>query len=247
MEKRVCLITGASRGIGKSIIDSLIDYKGHLVVIGTATTDSGVDSINLHIKSLGLEGKGLKLDVLSEDSIDQMFSYLTENKLKPDILINNAGITRDNLILRMSKLQWDQVMMANCNFVFRICQFASKHMLKKRWGRIVNISSVVALTGNAGQANYTSSKAAVIAFTKSIAQELASRNITANCVCPGFIDTDMSRILTDDQKKAILSKIPMSRMGDPKEVAYAVSVLLDERSSYITGSTIHVNGGLVML
>jgi len=247
VNRKTCLVTGASRGIGQAILYELkmLDYP--VYVIGTATSKQGLEKIKKSIHSAGLEGEACILDLLSNDSIEAFLATLDEKKLVVDILVNNAGITRDNLLLRMQDTQWMDVMQANLHATFKLCRYVVKKMMKKRWGRIVNMSSVVGVTGNPGQANYTAAKAGMIAFTKSLASEFATRNITANCVCPGFIQTDMTASLDEGQVKAIMDNIPMQRMGDPEEIAHAVCFLLNKKAGYITGSTIHINGGLVML
>ena len=246
-KRKVCVLTGASRGIGRAICAQLKSLPYPVTVIGTATGEKGLASIRESLQEHGLDGDACQLNLLDHESIDRFLQTLDERGWGPDILINNAGLPQDNLLLRMKDDQWHQVMQANLHATFTLSRYAVKKMMKKKWGRIVNISSVVGLTGNPGQANYTAAKAAVIAFTKSLAAEFASRNITANCVCPGFIETDMTNKLEDKQKRAILEKVPMGRMGSGAEVASAVKYLLTTDASYITGSTLHVNGGLVML
>lgn len=237
LEKKVALVTGASRGIGRAIAQLLAE-KG-LTVVGTATSAAGVAAINEF-------AIGLELDVTNQASIDNMLNIMTERVGAPLILVNNAGITADNLFMRMKDEEWDNVISANLSSVFRMSRACIKPMLKARWGRIVNISSVVAMTGNAGQANYAAAKAGTIALTKSIAQEVASRGITVNAVAPGFIETDMTKGLTAEQQNQILQQIPMARMGQGMDIALAVQFLLSDGASYITGETIHVNGGMLM-
>ncbi|MEC8063599.1 MAG: 3-oxoacyl-[acyl-carrier-protein] reductase [Pseudomonadota bacterium] len=245
--KKICLITGASRGIGKGIVTALQKLDYPVYVVATATSAPGLQSIQDTLNDSHLEGEARQLDLLDSDSIANLLEYLDRKKLALDILINNAGITRDNLLLRMQESQWHEVMQANLHASFKLCRYAVKKMMKKRWGRIVNISSVVGITGNPGQANYAAAKAGMIAFTKSLATEFATRNITANCICPGFIETDMTKVLDDKQKQAILQNVPMQRMGTVEDIAHTVNFLLHEHASYMTGATLHVNGGLVML
>ena len=244
---KICLITGASRGIGKAILAALKEVGYPVYVIGTATSEPGLRAIEASLAEHKLDGEARTLDLLKSESMDELMTNLRDDEKMPDILINNAGITKDNLLLRMQDTQWDQVMQANLTSSFKLCRAVVKKMMKQRWGRIVNISSVVGVTGNPGQANYAAAKAGMIAFTKSLASEFATRQITANCVCPGFIETDMTSRLTDQQKKAILDNIPLQRMGSVTEVAHSVIFLCQKQAAYITGSTLHVNGGLVML
>ncbi len=249
MEKdaKICVLTGASRGIGQGICAQLKQLPYPVFVVATATGEEGLARIRDTLATLGLQGEACQLNLLEEASIARFLATLDERKWAPDILINNAGLTKDNLLLRMQDEQWHAVMQANLHATFTLCRYAVKKMMKKKWGRIVNLSSVVGVTGNPGQANYTAAKAGVIAFTKSMAAEFASRNITANCICPGFIETDMTAKLDEKQKQAVLEKVPMRRMGSVTEVASAIRYLLSPEAGYITGSTIHVNGGLVML
>jgi len=238
---KVALVTGASRGIGKAIAEQLAALGA--TVVGTATSESGADAISNY---LGDAGKGMCLNVTEADDIAATLSAITEQFGSIDILINNAGITRDNLLMRMKDDEWDDIMHTNLKSVFTLSKAVMRGMMKKKNGRIVSIGSVVGSTGNAGQSNYAAAKAAVIGFSKSMAREIASRGITVNVVAPGFIDTDMTRGLTDDQKSAIFKDIPANRLGDPKEVAAAVAFLCSESAAYITGETIHVNGGMFM-
>lgn len=237
LEKKVVLVTGASRGIGRAIAQLLAE-KG-FTVVGTATSPAGAAAINEF-------AIGLELDVTSQESVDNMLNIMTERVGAPLILINNAGITADNLFMRMKDEEWDSVINANLSSVFRLMRTCIRPMLKARWGRIVNISSVVAFTGNAGQANYSAAKAGMIGLTKSIAQEVASRGITVNAVAPGFIETDMTKGLPPEQQEKLLQQIPMARMGQAMDIASAVHFLISEGASYITGETIHVNGGMLM-
>lgn len=237
LEKKIALVTGASRGIGRAIAELLVENG--LIVVGTATSAAGVATINEY-------AIGLELDVTSQESIDNMLAIMTERVGAPSILVNNAGITADNLFMRMKDEEWDSVVNANLSSVFKMTRACIRPMLKARWGRIVNLSSVVAFTGNAGQANYSAAKAGMIGLTKSIAQEVASRGITVNAVAPGFIETDMTKGLLPEQQEKLLQHIPMARMGQSKDIALAVQFLISEGASYITGETIHVNGGMLM-
>lgn len=238
---KVALVTGASRGIGKAIAQQLVAQGA--TVIGTATSDGGAQAISEY---LGNSGKGMTLNVTDDASITKVLADITESYGSPDILINNAGITRDNLIMRMKETEWDDILQTNLTSVFKLSKAVMRGMMKKKHGRIVSIGSVVGSTGNGGQANYAAAKAAVIGFSKSMAREIASRGITVNVVAPGFIDTDMTRNLTDEQKQAIFSDIPASRLGQAEEVAAAVGFLCSDSAAYITGETLHVNGGMHM-
>ncbi|RIZ66060.1 MAG: 3-oxoacyl-ACP reductase FabG, partial [Methylococcales bacterium] len=237
MTKQIALITGASRGIGQAIAERLADDG--FFVIGTATTDTGAESISAY---LGENGKGMKLDVSDSESVATVIKTINDDFGAPFVLVNNAGITRDNLLMRMKDDEWDDIINTNLSSVFRMSKAVLRGMMKLKTGRIINISSVVGSTGNAGQANYAAAKAGMIGFTKSMAKEVGSRNITVNTVAPGFIDTDMTRELNDDVKNALLSSIPLSRLGEAKEIAHAVAFLASSGASYITGETLHVNG-----
>ncbi|WAK00295.1 3-oxoacyl-ACP reductase FabG [Methylobacter sp. YRD-M1] len=241
MTKQVALVTGASRGIGRAIAERLAEDG--FFVVGTATSDSGADSISAY---LGENGKGLKLDVADPESIDEVVKTVTDEHGAPTVLVNNAGITRDNLLMRMKDEDWNDIINTNLTSVFRMSKAVLRGMMKAKTGRIINISSVVGATGNAGQANYAAAKAGMIGFAKSMAKEVGSRNITINTVAPGFIDTDMTKELGEDVKNALLTSIPLSRLGEAKEIAHAVSFLASEGAAYITGETIHVNGGMFM-
>jgi 3-oxoacyl-[acyl-carrier protein] reductase len=241
MTKQIALITGASRGIGRAIAERLADDG--FFVIGTATSDTGADSISAY---LGENGKGMKLDVSDSESVSSVIKTINDDFGAPTVLVNNAGITRDNLLMRMKDDEWDDIINTNLTSVFRMSKAVLRGMMKVKTGRIINISSVVGSTGNAGQANYAAAKAGMIGFTKSMAKEVGSRNITVNTVAPGFIDTDMTRELNDDVKNALLSSIPLSRLGEAKEIAHAVAFLASSGASYITGETLHVNGGMFM-
>jgi 3-oxoacyl-[acyl-carrier protein] reductase len=241
MTKQIALVTGASRGIGKAIAEKL--SEDGFFVVGTATSDTGADSISAY---LGDNGKGLKLDVADSDSITAVIKTINDDFGVPTVLVNNAGITRDNLLMRMKDDEWDDIIKTNLTSVFRMSKAVLRGMMKVKSGRIINISSVVGFTGNAGQANYAAAKAGMIGFAKSMAKEVGSRNITINTVAPGFIDTDMTRELSDEIKDALLSSIPLNRLGKGKEIAHAVAFLASAGAGYITGETIHVNGGMFM-
>ena len=239
MQEQTVLITGASRGIGLEIALFLrnLGYR----VIGTSTNSGGVQLID---QALGSGGKGIEMRIDNDESVVQAFSKLEELEESPCILINNAGMTADNLIMRMSSEEWSSVIDTNVNGLYRVTKPLVRQMMKNRWGRIVNISSVVARMGSPGQTNYVASKSAIEGFTKSLALELASRNITVNALAPGFIETDMTSVLDDDQKEKIMEKIPLGRMGQAKEVAAAVAFLISDDAAYITGQTLQINGGL---
>jgi 3-oxoacyl-[acyl-carrier protein] reductase len=244
LENEVALVTGASRGIGHAI--ALAVGGAGARVIGTATTDEGAANFGAELTSRGYRGRGARLDAGDPASIDALMAELDAAGESPTILINNAAITRDTLLLRMKPEDWDAVITTNLTAVFRLCKACVRRMMKERRGRIVNLTSVVGLTGNAGQANYAAAKAGLLGFTKSLAKELATRNITVNAVAPGFIDTDMTRVLSEEQRTALLTQIPMGRLGTPEDVAAAVLFLVSPQASYITGDTLHVNGGMFM-
>ncbi|TAN70967.1 MAG: 3-oxoacyl-ACP reductase FabG [Methylobacter sp.] len=239
--KQVALVTGASRGIGRAIAERLA--RDGFLVIGTATTDNGADLISGY---LGEQGKGLKLDVANSESIAEVMKIVNDEFGAPTVLVNNAGITRDNLLMRMKDEEWDEIINTNLTSVFRMSKAVLRGMMKAKTGRIINISSVVGSTGNAGQANYAAAKAGMVGFAKSMAKEVGSRNITINTVSPGFIDTDMTKELGDDIKNSLLASIPLSRLGKADEIAHAVSFLASDGAAYITGENIHVNGGMFM-
>jgi 3-oxoacyl-[acyl-carrier protein] reductase len=241
MTKQIALVTGASRGIGRAIAERLAEDG--FFVLGTATSESGAAAISDY---LGENGKGLTLDVSNSESIESVMKSITDEFGTPHVLVNNAGITRDNLLMRMKDDEWNDIILTNLTSVFRMSKAVLRGMMKAKTGRIINISSVVGSTGNAGQANYAAAKAGMIGFTKSMAKEVGSRNITVNTVAPGFIDTDMTKELSDDIKNHLLSAIPLARLGNVKEIAHAVSFLASDRASYITGETLHVNGGMFM-
>jgi len=239
---RVALVTGATRGIGKAIAQELA-RAGH-TVIGTATSDAGAATITSDLSEWG--GQGIRLDVSDSESVKAAITEIAEHHGAPTILINNAGITRDNLMMRMKDDEWADVIGTNLNPLFTVSKACLRGMTKARWGRIINISSVVGQMGNAGQANYAASKAGAEGMSRAMAKELGSRAITVNCVAPGFIDTDMTKVLTDDQKSLMLGQIPLGRLGDPEEIAKVVAFLASDSGAYITGETIHVNGGMYM-
>lgn len=241
MTKQIALVTGASRGIGRAIAEKLAD-QGYFVV-GTATTEHGAEAISSYLTE---QGTGLKLDVADPQSVTQIVKLINDEYGAPTILVNNAGITRDNLLLRMKDEEWDDIINTNLTSIFRMSKALLRGMMKAKTGRIINISSVVGSTGNAGQANYAAAKSGMIGFTKSMAKEVGSRNITVNCVAPGFIDTDMTREMPEDNKNALLASIPLGRLGDANEIAHAVTFLASAGAAYITGETIHVNGGMFM-
>jgi 3-oxoacyl-[acyl-carrier protein] reductase len=241
MPKQVALVTGASRGIGRAIAERLADDG--FFVVGTATTENGAQAISAY---LGENGKGLKLDVADAESVAEVTKIVTDDYGTPAVLVNNAGITRDNLLMRMKDEEWDSIISTNLTSVYRMSKAVLRGMMKAKTGRIINISSVVGSTGNAGQANYAAAKAGIVGFTKSMAKEVGSRNITVNTVAPGFIDTDMTKELSEDIKQTLLSSIPLGRLGAPEEIAHAVSFLASPNAGYITGETLHVNGGMYM-
>ena len=243
--KKVALVTGASRGIGQAI--ALEMAKKGFYVIGTATSEKGAEKITQFIQETNGHGEGIVLNIKDNDAIEHMIDHLAERGLAPQILINNAGITADNLLLRMSDEEWSDVIDTNLTGVFRITRACLKNMFRARWGRIVNVSSVVGCIGNSGQVNYSATKAGVIAFAKSLAQEMASRGITVNTVAPGFIQTDMTDVLPDMVKDELMKRIPMKRLGQPEDIAKAVAFLVSDDANYITGQTIHVNGGMYMV
>lgn len=244
LENEIVLVSGASRGIGQAIALDL-GSKG-AYIYGTATSEKGAENISKYMKDNGIEGKGLVMNVTDEDSISGVIKTIAEDKGAISILVNNAGITRDNLLMRMKTDEWEDIMTTNLSSVFRLSKAVLRGMMKARKGRIISIASVVGVSGNAGQTNYSAAKAGVIGFSKSLAQEVGSRGITVNVVAPGFIDTDMTKALPDEQKDALLSKVPLGRLGDAQEIANAVTFLASKSASYITGETIHVNGGMYM-
>jgi 3-oxoacyl-[acyl-carrier protein] reductase len=240
----VALVTGATRGIGRAIASALA--RQGAIVIGTATTDEGARAIGGHLSNAGHAGAGRRLDVTDADACDALLAAIEREFGAVTILVNNAGVTRDNLLLRMKDEEWDAIMATNLKPAFRLAKAVLRGMMKARHGRIIQIGSVVGASGNAGQANYAAAKAALVGFTKSLAQEVGSRNITVNCVAPGFIDTDMTKALPDAQRDALLARIPLGRLGSPEDIAEAVAFLASPRAAYITGATLHVNGGMYM-
>tara|TARA_B100000795_G_scaffold1545_1_gene1063 strand:+ start:1191 stop:1940 length:750 start_codon:yes stop_codon:yes gene_type:complete len=242
---KVALVTGASRGIGASIALALA--KNNTLVIGTATSDKGVKAIEENFKLNDQKGIGLVLDVNDSKSIESLIKHVEGNYGNISILVNNAGITKDNLLMKMKDEEWDQVMNTNLKSVFKLSKSVIRKMMKNRYGRIINISSVVGHSGNAGQTNYTAAKAGMSGFTKSLAQEVGSRGITVNCVAPGFIDTEMTRSMPEEYKNQLISKIPLGKLGSPNDIANAVAFLASENASYITGETLHINGGMLMI
>jgi len=243
-ESSVALVTGASRGIGRAIVEAL-GKQGHTIV-GTATTEQGAESISEYLIAAGVSGKGMAADVGSDESVSALIASVTEEFGAPTVLVNNAGITRDNLLMRMKTDEWEAVLNTNLTSMYRVCKACLKGMTKARKGRIVNISSVVGSSGNAGQTNYSASKAGIEGFTRSLAKEIGSRGITVNAVAPGFIDTDMTKELPEAQTEILLSQIPLGRLGQPEEIAAVVAFLASESGAYITGETVHVNGGMFM-
>ena len=240
----LALVTGASRNIGHAIALALGAAGAR--VVGTATTAEGAAALTETFKAKGIQGRGAVLDVSKAESIDALLAGMEGAEGLPSILVNNAGITRDNLLLRMKAEDWDAVLATNLTSVFRLSKACVKKMMKDRRGRIVNITSIVGVTGNAGQVNYSAAKAGLLGFTKSLAKEVASRNITVNAVAPGFIDTDMTRALNEDQRSALQAQIPLGRLGSSEDIAAAVLFLVSPGGSYITGETLHVNGGMYM-
>ena len=244
LENEIALITGASRGIGKAIALEL--GRQGATVVGTATSEQGAQAISDYLKESGVKGMGVALNVTSQASIDAALKATTAEFGAPSILVNNAGITRDNLLMRMKDDEWEDIMNTNLGSVFRMSKACLRGMMKARKGRVINIASVVGETGNAGQTNYSAAKAGIFGFTKSMAREVASRGITVNAVAPGFIDTDMTKGLPDEQKTALLAGIPLNRLGRPEEIAAAVAFLASPGAAYITGFTLDVNGGMYM-
>lgn len=239
---KFALVTGASRGIGQAIALDLA--KNGLVVIGTATSENGVNNINQFAKDNGVQIEGRVLNLTDKDSIENLMTSLADEQKLPGILVNNAGITKDNLLLRMDDEEWYQVIETNLNAVFRLTRACIKSMFRQRFGRIINIGSVVGSMGNSGQVNYTAAKAGIIGFSKSLSQEIGSRGITVNVVAPGFIDTDMTRGLPDMVKDEMLKRIPLRSFGKPEDIADLVTFLASQRAKYITGQVLHVNGGM---
>jgi 3-oxoacyl-[acyl-carrier protein] reductase len=241
---RVALVTGASRSIGAGIAEALA--RQGAIVVGTATSEQGATAISAKLASLGSKGRGAVLDVANDASVEALLADIGAREGAPAILVNNAGITRDNLLMRMKTDEWDAVLSTNLSSLYRLCKGCLRGMTKARYGRIVNIGSIVGLSGNPGQTNYAAAKAGVIGFTKSLAGEIASRNITVNVVAPGFIDTDMTRALDEKQVQMLRERIPLARLGSVADVAAAVVFLVSDAGGYITGETLNVNGGMLM-
>lgn len=244
MSGKVALVTGASRGIGKAIALQL--GAAGFVVVGTATTEKGAENISAYLVEAGISGAGMALNVTDADSIATLLKTVGENFGAPAVLVNNAGITKDNILMRMKEDEWDDVISTNLTSIYRLSKACVRGMTKARWGRIINISSVVGSMGNMGQSNYAATKAGTEGFSRSLARELGSRNITVNAVAPGFIDTDMTKDLPEENKNLLLSQIPLARLGQPEEIAAVVAFLAGDSGAYITGETIHVNGGMYM-
>ncbi|GMQ97264.1 MAG: 3-oxoacyl-ACP reductase FabG [Gammaproteobacteria bacterium] len=245
LEGQIALVTGASRGIGRAIAMTL--GAAGATVAGTATTEKGADGINTALADAGIAGQGLVLDVANGQSVDAAIKAAQDRFGNPTILVNNAGITRDNLLMRMKEDEWESVINVDLGGIYRLSKACLRAMMKARFGRIVNIGSIVGSMGNAGQCNYASAKAGLVGFTKSLAREVGSRNITVNTVAPGFIDTDMTRALPEEQQGAMLAQIPLARFGTIDDIAQAVRFLASSSAGYITGETLHVNGGMYMI
>jgi 3-oxoacyl-[acyl-carrier protein] reductase len=244
LASKIVLVTGASRGIGAAIADSL--GADGAVVIGTATSESGAAKISARFTEKNIQGAGMVLNVTDADSVSGLLKAIQASYGAPQILVNNAGITKDNLLMRMSEDEWFDVINTNLSSVYRLSKACLRGMMKARWGRIINISSVVGSMGNAGQSNYAATKAGVAGFARALGKEVGSRNITVNTVSPGFIQTDMTDELSDEQKALMLSTVPLGRLGQPEEIAAVVNFLADDAAAYITGENIHVNGGMYM-
>lgn len=242
LEGEIALVTGASRGIGKAIAENLTAQGA--TVIGTATSEGGAENISTYLSAAG--GKGLCLDVTDAESVAAVMKTIEADFGAVSILVNNAGITKDNLLMMMKEDQWDDIINTNLTSIYRLSKAVVRKMMKAKKGRIINIASVVGLTGNPGQTNYSATKAGMLGFTKSLAREIGSRNITVNSVAPGFIDTDMTRELPEEQREALINQIPLNRLGDPDDIAAAVGFLASPAAAYITGETINVNGGMYM-
>ena len=244
LEGQVALVTGASRGIGQAIALALGEVGA--TVVGTATSDKGAQAIGDYLAAAGIKGAGMKLDVTDAAEVDDVIAAVGKQFGDIGVLVNNAGITRDNLLMRMKDDEWDDILATNLTSVFRLSRAVLRAMMKARSGRIISIASVVGAMGNAGQTNYSAAKAGIMGFTKSLAREVGSRNITVNCVAPGFIDTDMTRALPDAQREALLAHIPLGRLGAAEDIAQAVVFLASPAAAYISGTTLHVNGGMYM-
>jgi 3-oxoacyl-[acyl-carrier protein] reductase len=244
VSEKVALVTGASRGIGKAIAEQLAGDG--LLVVGTATTDAGAQGITDYLESMDNPGCGMVMQVGDGGNVTQTLAAITEQFAAPLVLVNNAGITRDNILMRMKTDEWEDVIDTNLNALYRVSKACLRGMTKARWGRIINITSVVGSMGNAGQSNYAATKAGAEGFSRALSRELGSRSVTVNCVAPGFIDTDMTRELPEAQRELLLQQIPLGRLGDPAEVAAVVGFLASPQGAYITGETIHINGGMYM-
>jgi 3-oxoacyl-[acyl-carrier protein] reductase len=244
LESEIALVTGASRGIGAAIADGL--GQAGASIIGTATSPTGAEAITKRFRAAGFTGRGMVLDVTDASSVDQLLKSVADEYGVPTILVNNAGITRDNLLMRMKEEEWQSIIDTNLTSIFRLSKAVLRGMMKARKGRIINISSVVGAMGNAGQTNYAAAKAGIFGFTRSMAREVGSRGITVNAVAPGFIDTDMTRELPEEQRKSLIESIPLQKLGQPEDIANAVLFLASDAGGYITGETIHVNGGMYM-
>ncbi len=244
MEQRIALVTGASRGIGRAIAEQLA-ADGH-TVIGTATSDGGAEKISAYLAESGNAGKGMMLRVDDADSVTEVIKAIGTEFGAPTVLVNNAGITRDNILMRMKEDEWGDVIDTNLSAIYRVSKACTRGMTKARWGRIINITSVVGSMGNIGQSNYAATKAGAEGFSRALARELGSRSITVNCVAPGFIDTDMTRELPEEQRELLAQQIPLGRLGESEEIAALVGFLASDSGAYITGETIHVNGGMYM-
>jgi 3-oxoacyl-[acyl-carrier protein] reductase len=241
---RIALVTGASRGIGRAIALELA--RQGAITVGTATSESGAESIRQYLAADGLRGEGTVLNVNDAHQAESVIAGIQRRFGDVSILVNNAGVTRDNLLVRMKDEEWDEIMATDLKSVYRLCRLVLRSMMKARYGRIINISSVIGVTGNAGQTNYAAAKAGIIGFSKSLAREVGSRNITVNCVAPGFIETDMTRDLGEEQRAGLLARIPLGRLGRAEDVASAVLFLAAPGADYMTGCTLHVNGGMHM-
>jgi len=241
LEGEVALVTGASRGIGAAIANALTAAGAE--VVGTATSEGGAEAISA---ALGDNGRGIVLDIADDDSVQAAIKDIQGNEGSPTIVVNNAGITRDNLLMRMKADEWEDVLSTNLSGVYRVSKACLRGMMKAKKGRIINIASVIGIMGNAGQSNYAAAKAGIIGFSKSLAREIGSRNITVNVVAPGFIDTDMTRVLSKDQRENMLTQVPLGRLGEGEDIAHAVLFLASKAGAYITGETLHVNGGMLM-
>lgn len=244
LNEQIALVTGASRGLGQAIARRLGQAGAR--VVGTATTTDGARRIGADFAAAGLRGEGFELDVSDDESVARLQAFLQRNERSPSILVNNAGIARDNLMLRMKQQEWDAVINTNLSAVYRLSKLCLRGMIKARYGRIVNISSVVALSGNPGQANYAAAKAGMIGFTRALAKEVGSRGVTVNCVAPGFIQTDMTKALGEEQRRQLLEQVPLGRFGLAEEVAGVVEFMVSAAADYITGEVINVNGGMYM-